>query len=114
MVENGSDLIKQQFWDSINLRYGWPIANLPTTCACGFTFTTQHSMSCKKGGFINIRHNYVRDLTAKLLSEVCHDVQVEPTLLPLTGERMEHSTTIQTNEARLEQEDSGYGNSKHF
>ena len=36
-------------------------------------------MACKKGGFINIRHD-VRDLTAKLLSEEYHDAQVEPTL----------------------------------
>ena len=74
MVESQIDLAKQQFWDSIRLRYGWSIANLPTTCACGSTYTIQHSNSCKKGGFINIRHNGVRHLTAKLLSEVCHDV----------------------------------------
>ena len=59
-------------------------------------------MSYKKGGFINIHHNDVRDLTAKLLSEVCYDVQVEPTLLPLTGERMKYRSAIETNEARLD------------
>ena len=59
-------------------------------------------MPCKKGGFINICHKDVRDLTANLLSEVCHDVQVETTLLPLTGERMGHRTAIETNEARLD------------
>ena len=59
-------------------------------------------MYCKKGGFINIRHNDVRGLIAKLLSEICHDVQVESTLLPLTGERMEHRTATETNEARLD------------
>ena len=74
IVENGFELTKQQFWDSIRLRYGWSIANLPTTCACGSAYTIQHSMSCKKGGFINIRHDDVRDLAVKLLSEVCHDV----------------------------------------
>ena len=109
LVENGFDLKKQQFWGSIRLRYGWPIANLPTTCACGSTFTIQHKMSLKKGGLIKICHSNVRDLTAKLLSEVCHDVQVEPTLLPLTGEQMKHRAAIETSEARLalEQEDSG-------
>ena len=74
MMENGFDLTKNQFWDSIRLRYGWSIANLPTTCACGSAYTIQQSMSCKKGGFINIRHDDVRDLAVKLLSEVCHDV----------------------------------------
>ena len=99
MIENGFDLTKQQFWDGIRLRYGWPIANLPTTCACGSPFTIQHN---KKGGFINIRHNDLRDLTAKLLSEVCHDVEVEPSLLPLTGERMDLRTAIETNDARVD------------
>ena len=65
-------------------------------------------MSCKKGGFINICHNDVRDLTTKPLSEVCHDVQVEPTLLPLTGKQMKHRTAIETNEARLDIKARGF------
>ena len=73
-------------------------------------------MSCNKGGFINIRHNYVGDLTAKLLSEVRHDVQVEPTLLPLAGEWMEHCTTIEpmTQVWTFKQEYSRYEDSKDF
>ena len=66
-------------------------------------------MSCKKSGFINICHNNARDLIAKILSEVCHDVKVEPTLLPLTGERMKHRTAIETNEARLGIRARGFG-----
>ena len=108
MVENGFDLTKQQFWDSVRLRHGWPIANLPTTCACGSAFTIQHGTSRKKGGFINILYNNVRDLTAKLLSKECHDLQVETTLLPLTGERMEHHTAIETNEAMLDIRVTGF------
>ena len=72
-------------------------------------------MSCKEGGFINIHHKDERDLTAKLLSEVCHDVQAEPTLLTLTRKQMEHCTAVETNEAStFEQEDSLYRNSKCF
>ena len=41
-------------------------------------------------------------MTTKHLSEVCHDVQVEPTLLLLTRERMEHRAAIENNEARLD------------
>ena len=33
-------------------------------------------MSCKKGGFVTIRHNDLRDLTAKTLSEVCNDTEL--------------------------------------
>ena len=102
LVEKGFDLTKQQFWDSMRLQYGWSIANLPTKYACGPTFTSQHSMSFNKGRFINNCHNVARDLTAKFLLEVCHDVEVESTWLPQTGECMEHRTTVETNEARLD------------
>ena len=51
------ELSKHQLWDSIRLRYGWEINNLPTCCPCGSKFDIQHSMSCKKGDFIYIRHN---------------------------------------------------------
>ena len=71
-------------------------------CACGAKFDLQHCMSCKKGGFINIRHNDIRDLTAKMLTEVCKDVAVEPTSIPLTGENMKYKSAIIGNEARLD------------
>ena len=58
-------------------------------------------MSCKKGGFITIRHNDLRDLTANLLTEVCKDVDIEPQLLPVTGETFENRTTNISNEARV-------------
>ena len=44
----GFELSKQQFWNSIYLRYGWEISKLSTTCPCGSEFDIQHSMSCKK------------------------------------------------------------------
>ena len=43
-------------------------------------------MSYKKGGFVTIRHNELRDLKAKLLSEVCYDTEIEPTFVPLSEE----------------------------
>ena len=32
------------------------------------------------------RHNELRDLTAQMLKEVCHNVTVEPALQPVSGE----------------------------
>ena len=78
LIEYGSDLNKQQFWDSIGLRFGWDIKNMPTTCSCGVKLNCQHCRSCKKGGFITMRHNDVRDLTANTLKGVLNDVEVEP------------------------------------
>ena len=52
----------------------------------------QHSiMGCKKGGFITIRHNDLRDLIANLLTEVCKDADIEPQLLPVTVEGVRYS-----------------------
>ena len=40
-----------------------------------------------RGGFPSIRHNKLRDITTVLLTEVCHSVDVELTLQPLTAWR---------------------------
>ena len=56
-------LNKQEFWDVIRLRYNLPIPK-PSFQMC---------LSCKKGGFVTHRHNELRDITEKLLSEVYKD-----------------------------------------
>ena len=78
VTEHGFELPEQQFWDSVRLCYGWEITNLPTFCPCASKFDIQHSMSCKKGGCVSIRHNSLCDLTARIVSEVCKDTQIEP------------------------------------
>ena len=50
--EHGLALNKQEFKDSLCLRYILPLPNLPSYCACGEMFTVNHALSCKKGGFI--------------------------------------------------------------
>ena len=39
-------------------------------------------------------------VTARLLKEVCHDVRVEPQLLPITGEELKEATANKSSEAR--------------
>ena len=73
-------LHKVAFRDVVCLRYGWQPQHLPTHCGCGKNFTTNHALSCPTGGYPSIRHNELRDLTANLLREVCHDVALEPHL----------------------------------
>ena len=92
IAEHGFELSKQQFWDSTGLRYGWEISRLPT-CPCGSKFDTQHSMGCKKGGLVTIIHNELRDLTAKISSEVCFDTEIESKLVLLNGEDFRNRTT---------------------
>ena len=68
---------------------GHQISRTPRTCACGSNFNIEHALTCKRGGFITLRHDRRRSITARLLKEVCHDVRIEPTLQKLTGEQFE-------------------------
>ena len=90
--DEGFQLDKQTFWGLIRIRYGYHLTCLPEKCACGAHFDLQHSLSCKKGGFVSLRHNMIRDVTASLLDEVCHDVRVEPQLFPVTGKSFNEAT----------------------
>ena len=55
---------------------------------CGKQYNVDHAMFCLKGGFIQHRHDDMRDTLAKLLDETCIDVLIEPHLTPLTGEQL--------------------------
>ncbi len=100
--EHGFALHKGAFRDALALRYGWEPINLPTHCACGECFDSSHALSCSKGGFTISRHNEIRDLTAKIMSEVCHDVEVEPKLQPLSGEQLRLASANRDQDARLD------------
>ena len=108
LEEFGFSLHKGAFRDAIALRYGWQPSHSPSSCACGSNFSVEHALSCPKGGFPTIRHNEVRDLTANLMTEVCHDVCIEPTLQPLTGEVVSNATAISDNGARLDIAANGF------
>ena len=58
-------------------------------------------MICRRGGFIIQRHNELRDLEADLLKMVCSDVEIEPVLQELTGERLPSGANT-TPDARLD------------
>ena len=49
-----------------------------------------------------MRHNEVRDITATLLTEVCHGVTTEPHLQPLSGESLSHRSANTQDGARLD------------
>ena len=76
-------------------------------CVCGVRFTVDHAMICKRGGFIIQRHNELRDLEAELLKMVCHDVEVEPSLQPVTGEELNRGEN-QSHDARLDVHARGF------
>ena len=100
--EEGFNLPKQLFWDLLRIRYGFPLQRLPATCECGHTYNIEHALSCKKGGFISLRHNELRNTIASLLSQICKDVTIEPSLTKTTGESFSEKTAIVGDEARLD------------
>ena len=111
--EFGFSLHKDAFWDALALRYGWSPLNLPVHCTCGTSFSVQHALSCPKGGFPTLRHNEVRDLTANLMAEVCHDVCTEPHLQPVTGETLSGASAITADGARLDVAACGFWGGRH-
>ena len=102
LKEQNLDLNKEEFRDALRIRYGIPLENLQSKCACGEHYSMNHALSCKKGGFITHRHNNIRDFLTILLNKVCVNVKKEPHLLPVTNERFQHRTTNSEDGARLD------------
>ena len=100
--EYGFCLHKGAFRDALALRYGWSPQQTPMYCVCGASLTVEHALSCPRGGFPIVRHNEIRDVTANLLTEVCHDVTIEPDLQPLTGETLAGASSNTMDGARLD------------
>ena len=77
--------------------------NIPMNCACGHINDIEHCLSCPLGGYVYLRHNSIRDLTANFLRMTrCKNIQIEPPLLPLTGEVFQYKSAITANDARLD------------
>ena len=73
----------------------------------------EHVLSCPTGGFPTLRHNQVRDFTANIMSEVCHDVCIEPQLQELSDEPLHHATSIRDDELVLTSGHMGSGATGH-
>ena len=81
IAKQGFCFNKSEFQDALCLRYSMEIRNLPNKCPCTQNFNVTHALNCKLGGFVNVRHNSIRNLECKLLQAVCRDVECEPPLL---------------------------------
>ena len=81
---------------------------MPSTWSCGAHFDTTHALQCPTGGFTMTRHNEVRDILSDSLRDVCSEVTVEPSLVPVTGEQFELRSASTDSEARLDIAASGF------
>ena len=80
-------LTKWKFFEIVRLRYRWHLKFLPQTCP----FFQQQRVHCRPSYVMSKRwwrHLNVKDTIAKLLDQTCRDVEVEPSLISLTGERL--------------------------
>ena len=94
LKELGFRLNKQDFVDSLCLRYNLRPKDVPKSCACGSDYSVNHCLTCKKGGYVHIRHDTIRNTMGELLKEVCKDVRVEPSLLCITGEELPSGSNL--------------------
>ena len=108
LVDQGLVLNKQEFRDSLRLRYNFPLSDLPSKCVCGEKYTVCHALSCKKGGFVAQRHDGVRNLLTSFLGKVCTNVEVEPQLQPLDNEQFNLRSAVTSPEARLDMKAGGF------
>ena len=101
---------KQEFRDCVRLRYNHPIPDLPSYCVCKDkpVYTVQHAQQCSRGGFINERHDSLRDFFTVLLDKVCNGVKAEPHLTNLSGEELAYKTAIKGDDARADIKARGF------
>ena len=104
IAKQGFSLNKCEFQDALCLRYGMEIRNLPSKCPCTQNFDVTHALNCKLGGFVNARHNSIRNLECKLLQAVCRDVECEPPLQKIQENRLSsyNRSAITADDARLD------------
>ena len=103
LKEYGFLLNKLEFFDAIALRYNLTLSalNRPKQCVCGESNNINHCLTCKCGGYVSLRHDSLRNTTAKLLDQVCSDVYPEPPLINVAGEQLPPGTNVQDG-ARLD------------
>ena len=103
LKDYGFLLNKQEFQDALALRYNLVLRTLDRhkQCFCGQPNTVDHCLTCKLGGYVSLRHDSLKNTTAKLLEQVCKDVVDEPGLLNVTTEQLPKGTNT-TDGARLD------------
>ena len=103
LESQGFNLTKGEFQDALALRYHKPVKNLPEKCPCEEPFTIVHANNCHRGGFVDARHNTIRDLECELLKSAgLRDVQCESPLQPVVNRNGYKKTAILDDDARID------------
>ena len=108
LQEYGFNLTKSEFQDAIALRYNRQVKNLPSKCPCGKTYSVTHALNCHLGGFVNARHDQIRNLECTLLKSVVQDVECEPQLHPVINKTGYQRSANLDNDARVDVRARGF------
>ena len=90
---------------------GGPQACIISMCLWGALYCGAHFQLY--GGFPSLQHNNIRDITACFFSKVCHNVALESSLIPLSGERFRHKIANTENGAHLGIRARGFWDERH-
>ena len=90
LTEFAFALNKGQFRDAWGWRCGRLLKGLPAKRSFGKKYNVKHALNCKKGGFVTMHNNNLRDFEADMLSKIVNDVETKPELQLVTGEIIEN------------------------
>ena len=89
-----------EFRDGLSLRYGFQPKIFPQNSPVANT-SQSHTHSTVEQEVIITWVTEIRDTFAKLMRDLCYDVEIEPKLQTLEGESVDYRTTSTEDEARL-------------
>ena len=90
--EHGFALTKSKFRDALQIRYNKQLQGMPSKCPCGQKYHLNYAMNCKRGGFVVMKHNNIRDFEANLLKTIQNNVEIELALQEIDNERIDGRT----------------------
>lgn len=99
--KQGFHLDKSTFSDSLRVRHNTQLKHLLTRCVDQAVFDIEHSLSYKKGEFITLRHDEVKDFQEQQLT-VCNDKRIEPQLKLFSGVLCHIQSAKTTDDARVD------------
>ena len=95
------------YWSAVRVGNSWK----PKHYACGESNSIDHAPSCKLGGYTSLSHNSITNMAAKIMSELCKDVKIEPYLMPIKNMSFDGKWTSDKDNARLDISAIGVWNS---
>ena len=90
--EHGFALTKSEFRDALRIRYNKQLQGMSSKSPCGQKYDLNRAMNCKRGRFLVMRHNNVRDFEVNLMKTIQNDVQIGPALQKMDNERIDGCT----------------------